>query len=278
MSLRLGISTCPNDTFAFHGLLEGRHRGSLDLTIELLDIQELNERLAAGSLDAGKVSFAAALGLMHRHVILPVGSALGFGVGPLLLASSPGATLTDAVCLCPGSLTTATLLLRCLHPEVTRIVQRNFAAIMPELQAGEAGLGVVIHEGRFTYASHGLHLVEDLGERWEKETGMPVPLGGLIARRSLGPRVLQELSGAISASLHESLSRPDSALPTMRHHAQELSDAVIEAHVHLYVNQHTVDLGREGRAAVRVLYDRALAAGALHQNSSAPEFFPGGVG
>jgi 1,4-dihydroxy-6-naphthoate synthase len=265
MRIRFGISTCPNDTYAFHGLLTGAVRcDDHDLEVELLDIQELNERLLDGTLDAGKVSFAAALRLADQFALLPAGSALGFGVGPLLLAAKDAADrppLDACTCLCPGADTTATLLLHCLHPEIRQVEQRHFAAIMPALSRGEADLGVVIHEGRFTYVEHDLHCVEDLGARFEGETGSPVPLGGLIARKDLGEATLQSLDRAVLRSLRLARRHPDDALVTMRRHAQELSDLVIWRHVELYVNDHTFDLGEAGRRCLEALQTRALAAG-----------------
>jgi 1,4-dihydroxy-6-naphthoate synthase len=160
MKLRFGISPCPNDTFAFHGLLTGASdRHGLDLEIVLCDVQELNERLALGELDAGKASFAQALRLTRDFGVLPVGAAVGFGVGPLLIAKGPRPP-PDAKSrvLGPGEGTTATLLLRLFHPQVKQIVQVNFARIMPAVASGAADFGVVIHEGRFGRAGRMLTL------------------------------------------------------------------------------------------------------------------------
>jgi 1,4-dihydroxy-6-naphthoate synthase len=265
--LRLGISTCPNDTFAFHALLSGelRPRG-IELAIELCDIQELNERLRDGTLDAAKISFATALELAAELVVLPSGSALGFGVGPVLLAAAeralpePGAQPAPRV-LCPGAGTTASLLWALLHPGVGVVEQVVFSAILPALAARRADFGVCIHEARFTWREHGLHLVEDLGAAWEARTGAPLPLGGLCARRAVGREPLERLQEAVRASLERSLADPERALPTMRRHAQEASDAAIRAHVELYVNEWTVDLGAEGRRALAALAREARAAG-----------------
>jgi 1,4-dihydroxy-6-naphthoate synthase len=175
-SIRLGISTCPNDTFAFHGLM---HRlvdwRGLDFQIELLDIQQLNDRLLAGDFDVAKASFHAALRLAERCVVLPSGSALGFGVGPLLLAARPGEVPCDRgqVTLCPGEHTTAALLFQLFYANTATVRHVVFSEIMPALQQGRADFGVCIHEGRFTWQQQGLSLVEDLGTRWEQETGCP---------------------------------------------------------------------------------------------------------
>lgn len=260
--LRVGISTCPNDTFAFHGLLSGATlpRG-LELSFELTDVQTLNEGLRAGRFDVAKVSFAAALALAERHVVLPAGAALGFGVGPVVLAPHGGPPPVRPRVLCPGADTTATLLWRLLHPEPAELRQTVFSAIMPALERGEADLGVCIHEGRFTWRARGLHFVEDLGESWERASGGPVPLGGLLARRSLGAAALASLSAAVRDSLRLACVERTAALQTMRAHAREHADAVLWQHVELYVNAETHALSGTGRAALARLAERARSAG-----------------
>jgi len=262
VKLLVGLSTCPNDTFLFAPLLEGRvpHQG-LDLQFVLADVQELNEQLAAGALDVSKASFGAALRLGQRYGVLPVGAALGFGVGPLLLAGPgvPRPLPPRARVLCPGADTTATLLLRCLRPELTRVEHCRFDAIIPALQAGDADAGVCIHEARFTWQGRGLTLCEDLGASWERTTGQPVPLGGLLCRRDLPPEVRRRLVAALSQSLATARAAPQACLPTMRRHAQELSDEVLWQHVELYVNEHTRDLGARGRASLDELARRSGA-------------------
>jgi 1,4-dihydroxy-6-naphthoate synthase len=263
-TIRLGISTCPNDTFAFHGLLTGAvaARG-VEVSIELLDIEELNGRMLRGDFDVCKVSFAAALDMAERVVVLPSGSALGFGVGPLVLAATAGARPRDPrqLTLCPGRHTTAALLFGLFHPHTTRVEHVVFSDVMPRLAAGTADFGVCIHEGRFTHQAHGLHLVEDLGARWEAETSAPLPLGGIVASRRLPADVLAEVQRAIRESLELALAEPAAALPTMRHHAQEFADDVLIRHVDLYVNDWTLDLGPTARRALDELSARAAALG-----------------
>jgi 1,4-dihydroxy-6-naphthoate synthase len=261
--LRIGVSPCPNDTFVFHGLLAGRvEAAGLDLSIELADVEELNVRFARGELDVGKCSFHAALHLADRAVVLPCGAALGFGVGPVLLARSPDARLRpDARVLCPGEGTTAHLLYRLFHAGLGRVRQVRFSEILPALERGEADFGVCIHEARFTYREHGLACIEDLGETWEKRTQSPLPLGGLLARRELGADVHARLARAVRDSLDHARARPDEALATMKRHAQELSEAVLWRHVELYVNEWTRDLGPEGRRALARLCEIARASG-----------------
>lgn len=263
--IRIGISPCPNDTFAFHALLERKVESpGLDLEIVLDDVESLNRRFAAGELDAAKCSFAAALPLAGEAVVLPAGSALGYGVGPVLLARDAAAVLgRDSRVLSPGAGTTAHFLFRLFHPREGRVEQAVFSEILPRLERGEAEFGVCIHEARFTFHRHGLALVEDLGTTWERATGSPLPLGGILARRSLGRATLERLARAVRASLEHALEHREEALPTMRRHAQELDDAVIWKHVELYVNERTRDLGIEGKAALAKLREIAIEAGAL---------------
>ena len=262
--IRLGISTCPNDTFAFHGLLTRAvdWRG-LVFEVELLDIQQLNAGLFARRFDVAKTSFHAALRLTTEYLVLPSGSAVGFGVGPLLLAARDAVrpAVATQCTLCPGADTTATLLFQLFYGDTTRVEQVVFSEIMPRLVRGEADFGVCIHEGRFTWQQHGLTLIDDLGSRWENETGSPLPLGGLVASRGLGPDVTATVQEVIHDSLQYARRQPAAALPTMRWYAQELGDDVLMQHVELYVNDWTVDLGEGGRQALATLSRRAAAAG-----------------
>lgn len=273
--IHLGISTCPNDTFAFHGILEGRvdTRG-LDFRVELLDVEELNRRLFAGDFDVAKASFHAALLLREHLGVLPVGSALGFGVGPLLLAARPGTHPRDPVSqpgggsrparvLCPGAHTTATLLYQLFHPGEGTLEQVVFSDIMPALESGDADFGVCIHEGRFTWREHGLALVEDLGTVWEEATVAPLPLGGILARHALGADVIDTVTAVIRDSLDHGRRHRGETVPTMRRYAQELSDDVMFQHVDLYVNEWTTDLGDTGRAALETLDGQAKRAGVV---------------
>ena len=271
-SIHLGISTCPNDTFAFHGILERKvdARG-LDFRIELLDVEELNRRLFAGDFDVAKASFHAALLLAGDLGVLPVGSALGFGVGPLLLAARADTRPRDplsatdstrvARVLCPGEHTTATLLYRLFHAAEGALEQVVFSEIMPALETGAADFGVCIHEGRFTWREHGLALVEDLGEVWERATSTPLPLGGILARRRLGDETIRTVIGVLRDSLAYALTNRNDTIATMRRHAQELTDDVLFKHVDLYVNEWTEDLGPAGRAALQMLSRQAEGVG-----------------
>jgi 1,4-dihydroxy-6-naphthoate synthase len=274
--IRLGISTCPNDTFTFHAIMTGAVdlRG-LEFDIELIDIQQLNDRLFRGEFDVAKTSFHAAALLADQTIVLPSGSALGYGVGPLLLSAQVGTRPTDAnqVTLCPGEHTTAALLFKLFHPSTTRVEHVVFSEIMPKLQQGEADFGVCIHEGRFTWEEQGLGCVEDLGTRWETETNCPLPLGGIVAQRSLPAETIATVQAVIKDSLDFALADRNAALPSMRKYAQEFDDGVLFQHVDLYVNEWTTDLGQTGAAALEELSKRAKATGLVPGAASKIEVF-----
>ena len=281
-TIHLGISTCPNDTYLFHGLLQGKiDTPGLRFEIELLDVQELNARLARGDFDVAKASYHLALLRADELVAFPTGSALGFGNGPLLLGcaglegTAPG---PDSRVLCPGADTTATLLYRLYYSLAERAsaepAQVVFSEVMPALEAGTADYGVCIHEGRFTYGDKDLCLVEDLGAAWESDTKTPLPLGGIFARRSLDDATLDRVCSAIQRSLAYADAHRDETLESMAPHAQELDEAVIWEHVDLYVNNWTRRLGHVGEAAIRALGARAQACGLLQGDRSLEVFVP----
>ncbi|MBK9384054.1 MAG: 1,4-dihydroxy-6-naphthoate synthase [Planctomycetes bacterium] len=276
MKLRVGISTCPNDTFAFHALLEKLVLvEGVELDFVLADVEELNQRLDLGSLDVAKASCHAALIHGHRYALLRSGAAIGYGVGPLLLAREPDRTPRrgDRV-LCPGALTTATLLFRTLYPELGAPEHCVFSEIQPALRAGRADFGVVIHEGRFTYRDAGLHLVADLGDHWEERTGAPLPLGGILVRKQLGGRLHRALHRALQASIDYAWDHREEVLTTMRRHAQEHSDPVLWKHVELYVTDDTREISRSAELALRALADAAKRCGAMPSSMSPLELAP----
>ena len=269
MKLRLGLSTCPNDTFAFHAILERRIdlRG-LEFDADLLDVQHLNDGLFAGRYDVSKASFYAALLLAGDYGVVRAGSALGFGVGPLLVAARPDARPDTATrVLCPGATTTATLLYRCLHPGQGEIDHAVFSDIGAALRRGDADLGVLIHEGRLTYRRDGLVLIEDLGASFEQLARAPVPLGGILARLTLPEDVIERFTTVLRDSIAYAWAHKDDVLVTIRRHAQEIGEDVIWPYVDLYVTDHTVDLGDDGAAALKTLERTAVAAGALPEGT-----------
>jgi len=271
--LRVGLSTCPNDTFLFHALLEGHVRAEgLELEFVLADVEELNEAMRAGTLALAKTSCALQLALGPRVWLLPTGSALGFGVGPLLL-SAPGRPQAlplppGARVLAPGRWTTAALLLRLLNGAPLELEHRVFSEILPALEAGVADYGACIHEARFTWRSRAVECVADLGALYEAESGAAVPLGGLCVAREVGLETARTLGRAVRRSLEWALAHRQECLPTLRRHAQEQADEVLWAHVDLYVNDWTLDLGPVGREALAALQRLARERGLLEPSGA----------
>ena len=265
MRLRLGLSPCPNDTFIFHALLHGLvDTGGVAIEPVMADVEELNALLRDGAIEATKASFAAFARFRDRWVALRTGGALGRGNGPLIVAREPLSpdALGGRRVLLPGDLTTAALLFRTFHPDVTDTPCLRYDLAERALLRGEADAAVIIHELRFTYAERGLFRVEDLGERFEDETGLPVALGGIFVRRDVDAALALDLERWIGESLAIARADPSLSREYVRAHAQELEDGVTAAHIGLYVNEFSAGYGDEGEAAIQALVDRAVAAGA----------------
>jgi len=262
--LSLGFSPCPNDTFIFHALVHGRVPcDGLSFKPRLEDVETLNRLVLAGQLDVSKISYHLLGHILKDYLLLRSGGALGRGCGPLLVAREsldPGSLAGKRIAL-PGEFTTAALLLRLFDPSLADLVYLPFEKIMPAVADGSVDAGVIIHESRFTFAALGLVKVVDLGQWWEEETGHPIPLGGIVARRSLGRETLLALERALSGSVRYAYCHPGEARPYIRAHSQEMSDEVCDAHIGLYVNDFSVQLGLEGEAAVQLLLERAAGAG-----------------
>ncbi len=256
-TLTFGFSPCPNDTFAFHALVHGLVDAPFRVEPVLLDIEELNQRARTSELDLTKLSFGAFGPVGDRYRLLRSGAALGHGVGPLVVARDPR-ELEEARIAIPGRDTTAFLLLRTAVPGLGEVVELRYDRILAAVAGGEVDAGLIIHESRFTYADHGLVAVADLGEWWERETGLPVPLAGICARAGLPEAAAAE--AAIRASVEYGLVHPEASRDYVRAHSQELSGEVCAAHIALYVNEFSVDLGDEGLAAVERLVAPRLAA------------------
>ncbi len=258
MKLTLGISPCPNDTFIFDALANGAvPTGDLRLEVVLEDVQTLNEWALRGKLDVSKVSYGVLPAIAGEYAVLSSGGALGRGVGPLLVARPGlGAFRPDAMSVAiPGRNTTAHLLFSLAYPAATRKRFVVFSAVEDAVLRGEVDAGVIIHEGRFTYAAKGLARVQDLGEFWERTTGAPIPLGGIVARRTLPVAVRRQLDRLVHASVEHALARRPAVSPWVRAHAQEMDEAVMRQHIDLYVNEFSLDLGDAGRRAVRTLLE-----------------------
>ena len=259
--MNLTISPCPNDTFTFHALVHGLVPGAPAVEVRYADVDVTNTLAVSADLDLVKVSYAALPWLLDRYELLPCGGALGRGCGPLLLARSQLPSVDGLRVAVPGDRTTAYLLMRLWMGNATpaSIEVVPFAAIMPGVAAGEYDAGLVIHEARFVYPRFGLTSVVDLGEWWESTTGLPIPLGAILARR--GAVDAAAATGWIRESVRRAWADPSLSRDYVLAHAQEMEQDVVEQHIKLYVNEFTADLGSAGLDAVRELLGRAASAG-----------------
>jgi len=261
VTLTLAISPCPNDTFVFHALVHGLVPDAPPVDVTYADVDVTNNAAEAGAFDLVKVSYAALPWLLPRYTLLPTGGALGRGCGPLVLVKDAKVTsLEGKTVAVPGDRTTAYLLMRLWSagapPAAVKIVP--FAEIMPAVAAGAYDAGLVIHEARFTYPRYGLHALADLGEWWEGDTGLPIPLGAILAHRD---RVdAQAATGWVRNSLKRAWAEPDRSRTYVLEHAQEMELDVVKQHIELYVNDFTESLGDEGYAAIETLLGRAADA------------------
>lgn len=271
MNLTLGYSPCPNDTFIFYALANRRiDTGDLRFREVLEDVETLNQMARLAELDITKVSFHALGYLREDYVLLRSGGALGKGCGPLVIAREACRMedLRGKVIAIPGRLTTAFLLLRLFDPELgARVKVMPFYAIPDAVKNREVDAGLIIHESRFTYQAAGLEKVLDLGSWWEGLTGLPIPLGGIIARRSLGQACIRDISAGIRKSLQYALENPDEPKAYIREHAQELDESVIEQHIRLYVNDYSRDLGEDGMRAVHEFFRMSEERGLIGRSS-----------
>lgn len=253
--LTFGYSPCPNDTFAFHALTFGLVPASFRIRPVLLDIEELNRRAHTGEFDLTKLSVGAFAAVGTRYDLLRSGAALGHGVGPLVVArdAMPFEQAVRGRLAIPGRETTAFRLLRLAAPSLGDVVELRYDRILRAVADGDVDAGLIIHESRFTYADHGLAKVIDLGDWWERETHLPVPLAGICARSDLEPSLRDDVERAIRASVQFAFDHPDASREYVRAHAQEMSDAVCAQHIALYVNEHSLDIGDDGLAAINRL-------------------------
>jgi len=268
-NLSLGYSTCPNDTHIFYAMTHGRiDCGSLRFETVLKDVEALNQDAKSQFLDVTKLSFAAIGQLWDTYGLLRSGAALGRGCGPLIVAR-PGSGLSGIASsrvAVPGLWTTANLLF-CLylsvHPKVEPI---PFDRIMSAVAKGDFDYGVIIHEGRFTFEPYGLVDLLDLGQWWEDETGLPIPLGGIAIRRELGPLTAEKVETTIRESVQYAFDHPKASRSHVKTHAQEMTDDVIDQHIALYVNDNSVSIGEEGMAAIEKLFKRGREAGVIPES------------
>jgi 1,4-dihydroxy-6-naphthoate synthase len=266
--LRISYSPCPNDTFVFHAWTHGLLPGAPPVEVDFADIHLTNGMAERGEGDILKVSYAVLPWVLDEYALLPCGGALGRGCGPLVLTREPGAAadLAGRTIAVPGERSTAYLLFRlwtaALVPGgVGEVRVMPFHEIMPAVREGRVDAGLVIHEARFTYQRYGLSKLADLGEFWEGTTGHPIPLGAIIAKRSLGAGRLAAVTDAIRASVGHAWADPAASRSYVLEHAQEMEREVADAHIGLYVNEFTADLGETGYAAIRELLTRAADEG-----------------
>ena len=266
MTLSLGFSPCPNDTFIFDAMLHGKvDTEGLDFEIYMEDVEALNRRAFAGDIAVTKLSYHAFAWLTERYALLDAGSALGNNCGPLLIARAAmtDAEIDSARIAIPGKMTTANFLLSLAYPNAGDKQETLFSEIENTVVEGRAGAGLIIHENRFTYQQKGLVKLLDLGEFWESSTGLPIPLGGIVVRRDLPPDIQQKVNRVMRRSVEYAFAHTDDVMPFVRQHAQAMDDAVMQAHIDLYVTGYTLDLGEKGREAVRQMFAIGREKGAI---------------
>lgn len=267
MKLTLGFSPCPNDTFIFDALIHHKiDTEGLDFEVCYDDVETLNQKAMKGQLDITKLSFHAFAYVANQYALLDAGSALGFGVGPLLISKNdfggdngaqlqtPNSTLRVGI---PGKYTTANFLLSIAYPHLQNKQEMVFSEIESALLEDKIDLGLIIHENRFTYQDKGLTKIVDLGDYWEKLTGCAIPLGGIVINRNLDRAVQLKVNRLIRLSVEYAFAHPKSGIDFIREHAQAMDEAVMYKHIELYVNKYSINLGQEGRKAVDTLFSLA---------------------
>lgn len=273
MELTLGFSPCPNDTFIFDALIHGKiDTEGLSFKVFFDDVETLNQKALRGELDITKLSFHAFAYVAEKYALLDAGSALGFGVGPLLICKKENlerieSELKTANCKLktgiPGKYTTANFLLGVAYPQLVENQEMVFSEIEEALLNDEIDLGLIIHENRFTYQAKGLHKVMDLGAYWEEFSGCAIPLGGIVVNRNLPLEVQEKVNRLVRKSVEFAFENPKSGIEFIREHAQAMDEEVMYKHIELYVNQYSVNLGLEGRKAIDTLFEITTKNGVI---------------
>lgn len=273
MKLTLGFSPCPNDTFIFDALIHHKiDTEGLDFSVEYHDVETLNQKAFRKDLDITKLSYHAFAYAIEDYELLDAGSALGFGVGPLLISNKQSLVESLSVLAgqqlpedmkrlrigIPGKYTTANFLLSLAYPDLQNKVELVFSDIEQALLDDTIDLGLIIHENRFTYQDKGLYKVQDLGEYWEKTTNSPIPLGGIVIKRSLPQEIKERVNQLIQKSVEYAFENPKSGIDYIRSHAQEMEESVMYKHIELYVNQYSLRLGTVGRTAILTMFQKAM--------------------
>jgi 1,4-dihydroxy-6-naphthoate synthase len=279
MKLRLGFSPCPNDTFIFDALVNIKiDTEGIEFDVVLEDVQTLNQWAIDGRLDITKISYGVLPLILDKYIVLNSGSALGKGVGPLLVKNEKIKfnTPEDCIIAIPGENTTAHLLFSLAYPNAKSKVFLRYDKI-EDFVIENKGLGVIIHENRFTYEEKGLKKIVDLGDFWEQQTGSSIPLGGIVINRNIDTSIQRKVDGLIKKSIEFAFSKYPELNDYIRKHSQEMSETVMRKHIDLYVNNYSIDLGEEGKAAIEKLlsvYKKLNPAIAFTENIFLPKANP----
>lgn len=266
MKLKLGFSTCPNDTYIFDAMVHQKiDTEGLEFDVVMADVEELNREAYKHEIDITKVSYHAFARITNNYQLLDHGSALGHKNGPLLVSKSRVYLdeVDDLRIAIPGRSTTANLLLSIAYPKATKKIEFLFSDIEDAVESREVDAGLIIHENRFTYEDKDLRKIVDLGEYWEAKTGLPIPLGGIIVNRALPEDVKQKVNRIMKRSIDFAFENPESSLSFIQKHAQDMDEEIVQKHIQLYVNEFTRELGDKGREAIRKLYEIGHKKGVL---------------
>ena len=265
--MKIGFSPCPNDTFIFDALVNNKLEDSESLDVYMADVDELNRKALNADLDITKLSFGVLAEASNQYQVLDAGSALGFGCGPLLISKNPispdASEINHLKIGIPGKTTTANLLLSMAFPEAKNKVVMLFSEIEEAVLSGKIDAGLIIHENRFTYHERGLNKIIDLGEYWEKRTGLPIPLGCIVVKRSLPENLKKAIGNSIRNSVEFAFANREGTMQYVSEHAQEMSQDVMKQHIALYVNEYSISLGEKGRAAIERLMLEGKNAGLI---------------
>ncbi|MGZ4053420.1 MAG: menaquinone biosynthesis family protein [Bacteroidia bacterium] len=269
--LTLGFSPCPNDCFIFDAMLHGKiDTEGLEFEIFMEDVETLNQKAFRGELDITKLSYHAYAYLTKHYQLLNAGSALGNNCGPLLISKNADiqnliSNIQNLKIAIPGKYTTANFLLSLAFPEAKNKIEMVFSDIEDAVLTGKADAGLIIHENRFTYEQKGLKKIIDLGEYWETLAKAPIPLGGIVIKRKLADELKIKVDRVLRKSVEYAFANPKSSLNFVKAHAQEMSEEVMYKHIDLYVNNYSVDLGDEGKRAIKLLFDKAQQSGVINK-------------
>lgn len=267
-TISLGFSPCPNDCFIFDAMLHGKiDTEGLEFEVFMEDVETLNQKAFRGELDVTKLSYHAYAHLTKNYQLLNAGSALGNGCGPLLISAcnQQPTTINQLRIAIPGKYTTANFLFSLAFPNAKNKVEMVFSEIEDAVLSGKVDAGLIIHENRFTYEQKGLKKIIDLGEYWETLTKAPIPLGGIVIKRSFPDELKRKFDRVLRKSVEYAFANPESSLNFVKANAQEMSEEVMYKHIDLYVNNYSADLGAEGKRAVQLLFDKAQELGVINK-------------